>query len=105
MEYRTIQLQLSEPELRVLIREEQTAALEEYEKRRSKNDRFSDLPKNLMKKDVAELFGVSVNTVSNWTKEGILTAIKFKRAVRYDRDTIIKLILEGGVRKFHTNKG
>ena len=91
---------LSKTELRVLIREEMQAAIGELEKARLQNDRFAHLPRYLSKKEVAELFSVSVNTISNWVREGFLEKVNMGRSVRFEKDQIIKLILSGGLSKY-----
>jgi len=91
---------LSRAELQVLIREEMQGAIVEYEKVRAQSDKFSHLPKYLSKKETAELFNVSVGTISNWAKWGWLEQVKMGRSCRFEKDAIVKLILNGGLTKY-----
>ena len=91
---------LSKEELKVFINESVKEAVDSYEKSRSAHHRFDHLPKYLTKKQVAELFGMSLGSVGNWVKYGWLQQIKVGKAVRFDRDLIIELILNGGVSKY-----
>lgn len=43
------------------------------------------------KEQVAEIFGVTLGTVNNWIKKGILKAIKIDRTVRISDEEIERL--------------
>ncbi len=93
-------LSVSKDELKVYINESIKEAFESYETARAKHDRFSHLPQYLSKKQTAELFGVSVGSIGNWVKNNWLEQVKLGRHCRFERDTIVKLILNGGLTKY-----
>lgn len=95
-------LNLSPEEFQVMLNESHELTLKTYLKKTENQSRFADLPKYLTRKDVAELFGVTLNTVTNWVKKGQLKSIKFNRAVRFEKDVIVDLILSGSLKKFET---
>ncbi len=56
-----------------------------------KEKRLCDYPEVLQQKDVAELFGVSIKTVQNWTVGGKISYIKIGNTTRYLLSEIIGL--------------
>ena len=46
----------------------------------------------LTKREVAELFRVSLRTVSNWMRCGIVPFIRIRSVVRFDRDAVRKAV-------------
>jgi excisionase family DNA binding protein len=46
----------------------------------------------LTKREVAELFRVSLRTVSNWMRCGIVPFIRIGSVVRFDRDAVRKAV-------------
>jgi hypothetical protein len=50
--------------------------------------------------EVADFFGCQTSTVHNWRKRGIITPIVLsKRFVRFDKEEILKLARERGLKK------
>ncbi len=93
-------LNLSKEELRVYINESIREALEGYEQARAKQDRFSHLPQYLTKKNVADMFDISLGSIHNWVKKGWLEQVKIGRSCRFEKDVIVKLVLNGGLGKY-----
>lgn len=100
----SVLLTFSKPEFEEIIRENVQAAIMDYDLQRKRNDRFAHLPEHLTKKEVAKLFEVSEGTVSNWKSEGLLPFIKLNRAVRFSREEIARIILEGSLKKYSSKQ-
>lgn len=50
--------------------------------------------------EVADFFGCQTSTIHNWRKKGIITPIVLsKRFVRFDKEEILKLARERGLKK------
>ncbi len=52
----------------------------------------------LSRKDVCELLGVSIVTIHNWSKEGILTAYKIGSRIRFRKSDIDQTLLSSNRR-------
>ena len=46
----------------------------------------------LTRKEAAAFFGVSVVTIYNWTKEGIITSYKISNRLRYKKEELIAVL-------------
>jgi len=62
------------------------------------------IPKNekdivwLTRKNAAKYFGVSLVTIHNWTKEGILTSYKISNRIRYKKSELESILLNSNKR-------
>ena len=59
----------------------------------SKNFTPKELTVWITRKDASELLGVSLVTIHNWTKEGIINAYKIGNRVRFKRSDLENILL------------
>src|SRR5690606_8191718 len=52
----------------------------------------------ITRKEAAELFGVSLVTIHNWTKEGVIRAYKIGTRVRFKKSEIEDILLNSNKR-------
>jgi excisionase family DNA binding protein len=64
----------------------------------SKNFTPKELTVWITRKEVSELIGVSLVTIHNWTKEGIIHAYKIGNRVRFKRSEIENILLKSNKR-------
>ena len=79
-----------------------SAILEKFDNLESKIDSFKESlkpkPKTeyITRKEVSEMFGVSLVTVNDWSKKNILTAYKIANKVRYKRHEVEAALIQKG---------
>ncbi|MDV3980942.1 DNA-binding protein [Elizabethkingia anophelis] len=49
-------------------------------------------PEYLTRREVAELLGITLPTLHNWTKKGIITAYRIGTRLRYNKVEIIEVL-------------
>jgi len=64
----------------------------------SKNFTPKELTVWITRKDASELLGVSLVTIHNWTKEGIINAYKIGNRVRFKRSDLENILLNSNKR-------
>lgn len=94
----TLLVSVSKTELEVIVREACRDAVKDAEIERQKQDRFAHLPANLTKKQAAEFLGVSPGTIGNYHKDGKLNGVKLGRSIRFPKEEIIRIVMNGGLK-------
>lgn len=74
-------------ELRTVFSEILRAELAEYSPRPA--EPFSEFPDLLSRRQVAEMLGIALATVDNWTKEGRLVKHRAGPVVRFRKDEVL----------------
>lgn len=57
-----------------------------------KNTNVSDGNKLITRKETSDLLGVSLVTLNNWTKSGILTAYRIGKKIRYKEIEVLQAL-------------
>jgi excisionase family DNA binding protein len=78
-------------ELREIIRTELINALESAKKEDVVNN---NLPSLITRKETSKLLNVSLTTLSNWSRKGILPATKVGTRIRYRKEDIVLALKE-----------
>lgn len=68
--------------LRMTIREEVRPMIKEF------SQRPSDLPEYLTRQQTAKLLQISLVTLNEWSKQGVLQSLKIQGRIRYERSVV-----------------
>lgn len=98
LESKSILLTIGEADLRAIIHEEMHDLFGEILKEVDRKRAFDHLPENLTKKQTAQFLQVSIGSVENYYRQGRLKGVKLGRNIRFPKEDVIRIILEGGLK-------
>lgn len=84
----TVLLSMPLADLKAMISETVTAAVKKASP--SSSEPFKDYPELLTRGQTAQMFGICLATLDNWTKQGKLQKIKNGKVVRYNKTEVLK---------------